>query len=71
MITIFFGGKLGILGGSFYASNTLDRTLLCVLRQLLLFSSGGSPGHFELKIHTFRKKGFKIANFFFFAVFSL
>ena len=28
MITIFFGGKLGILGGgSFYFSNTLDRTL--------------------------------------------
>ena len=28
MITIFLGGKLGILGrGSFYPSNTLDRTL--------------------------------------------
>jgi len=28
MITIFWGGKLGILGGgSFYPSNTLDRTL--------------------------------------------
>ena len=24
---MFFGGKLGIFGGSFYPSNTLDRTL--------------------------------------------
>ena len=27
VITMFFGGKLGIFGGSFYPSNTLDRTL--------------------------------------------
>ena len=29
MITILFGGKLGLfLGGSFYPSNTLDRTVI-------------------------------------------
>ena len=42
MITIYFGGKLGILGGggggggSFYPSNTLDRTLFCDGRVTLL-----------------------------------
>ena len=39
MITIFFGGKLGILGGSFYRSNTLDRTLLAKYLNVLLFSN--------------------------------
>ena len=32
---------------------------LCVLHQLLLFSSSGTPGHFELKTHIFRKNGSK------------
>ena len=35
MITIFLGGKLGIFlgggGGSFYPTNTLDRTLSMIL----------------------------------------
>ena len=42
MITIFLGGKLGIWegGGSFYPSNTLDRTLPTLL------SSGCYAGYF-------------------------
>ena len=34
MITIFFWGKLGIWGGSFYPSNTLDRILRSVTIQM-------------------------------------
>ena len=34
MITIFFWGKLGIWGGSFYPSNTLDRILRSVTIQV-------------------------------------
>ena len=46
-MTIFLGGKLGILGGgSFYPSNTLDRTLpsiFCpeIIRILFYFTSRG------------------------------
>ena len=41
MIIIFFGGKLGIvfLGGSFYPSNTLDRTLHVLLQCMFMLIS--------------------------------